>query len=66
MDNKFDVKRKYKVDGVEYDSLDAMPADVRHAVERATSGRGLALRLLLILAGVLVLWLGWFFLKGAR
>jgi|WetSurMetagenome_2_1015567.scaffolds.fasta_scaffold729087_1 hypothetical protein len=137
MDVKINVKRRFKVNGVEYDSLEAMPPELRQAVERAAvgggihvsagadahivfngkrygtreempeedrslydaamaalpetgsvpaggspevadpeslssrpigpaSGKSMAIRLLLLLAGVLLLWLGWVFLKGAR
>jgi hypothetical protein len=40
VDLKINVKRKFKVNGVEYDSLDAMPPEVRQAVERATAAGG--------------------------
>jgi hypothetical protein len=137
MDVKINVKRRFKVNGVEYESLEAMPPELRQAVERATagggvhlsagaeahivfngkrfggreempeedrslydaavaalpeagsvppggspevadeaslsgrpigppSGRSIALRLALILAGVLLLWMGWIFLSGLR
>lgn len=130
MDVKIDVKRKFKVNGVEYDSLEAMPPEFRQAVERAeatgglhvsaaadanvvfngkrygsreemppeerslydaamaalpevspanadvrdlapgpigpSSGRSMVIRLLLVLAGAVLLWLGWMFLKGMR
>ena len=36
----FNVKRKFKVNGTEYDSLEEMPAAVREAYEKAVSKSG--------------------------
>lgn len=40
MEVKFNVKRKYIVNGKEYASIEEMPADIRQAYERAVSGKG--------------------------
>lgn len=39
MEVKFNVKRKYIVNGKEYASIEETPADIRQAYERAVSGK---------------------------
>ncbi|HOU50821.1 MAG: hypothetical protein KBG22_07510 [Smithella sp.] len=39
MEVKFDLKRKYIVNGREYTSIEQMPADIRQVYEKAVSGK---------------------------
>ena len=39
MDVKFNVKRKYIVNGKEYTSIEEMPSDIRQVYEKAISGK---------------------------
>ena len=40
MDMNVTIKRRFKVNGVEYDSIEVMPPEVRQAYERATASSG--------------------------